>query len=222
MRQFLQKVCRKKWKMPRNHRRLIGALPFLCAVILPRFALADTAPAWPDTFLARVEALAVVETLNSTLLAARSATFTLDKWCADHKLSNETKIRARLVREAVKPITQKQRRRIQIDDSEPVKYRHVELTCGDRVLSEADNWYVPSRLTAEMNRLLETTTTPFGKAVQDLKPYRRTFEARVLWWPVPEGWETQPMAAPNDAPRSLAIPDSLFEHRAVLYTAEGK
>src|ERR1700719_3146082 len=101
MRQFLQKVCRKKWKMPRNHRRLIGALPFLCAVILPRFALADTAPAWPDTFLARVEALAVVETLNAALLAARSATFTLDKWCADHKLSGETKIRARLVREVV-------------------------------------------------------------------------------------------------------------------------
>jgi len=98
MRQFLQKVCRKKWKMPRNHRRLIGALPFLCAVILPRFALADTMPAWPDTFLARVEALAVVETLNAALLAARSATFTLDKWCADHKLSGETKIRARLVK----------------------------------------------------------------------------------------------------------------------------
>jgi hypothetical protein len=135
MKQFLQKVCRKERKIRRNRRRLIVALPFLCAVILSRLALAETALAWPDTFLARVEALAVVETLNATLLATRSATFTLDKWCADHKLSNETKIRARLVREAVKPITQEQRCRLQIDDSEPVKYRHVELTCGDRVLS---------------------------------------------------------------------------------------
>ena len=112
MRQFLQKVCRKERKMPRNRRRLIVALPSLCAVILSGVALADTAPAWPDTFLARVEALAVVQTLNATLLAAHSATFTLDKWCADHKLSGETKIRARLVREVVKPMTQEQRRRL--------------------------------------------------------------------------------------------------------------
>jgi hypothetical protein len=74
-----------------------------------------------------------------------------------------------------------------------------------------------------MNRLLETTTTPFGRAVRDLKPYRRTFEATVLWWPVPEGWETKPMVAgPRDTAKSFPIPDSLFEHRAVLYTKDGK
>ena len=74
-----------------------------------------------------------------------------------------------------------------------------------------------------MNRLLETTTTPFGKAVQDLQPYRRTFAATVLWHPVPEGWETRPLAAmPQDATKTLAIPEALFEHRAVLYTKDGK
>jgi chorismate-pyruvate lyase len=221
MRQFLQKVCRKERKMPRNRRRLIVALPSLCAAILSDIALADTAPAWPDTFLARVEALAVVETLNATLLAARSATFTLDKWCADHELSGETKIRARLVRDVAKPITQEQRRRLQIDDNEPVKYRRVELACGDRVLSEADNWYVPSRLTAEMNRLLETTDIPFGRAVADLKPFRQTFAAEILWRPLDDGWEKRAPIA--DHPElTLEIAPKLLEHRALLYTPDNK
>jgi chorismate-pyruvate lyase len=221
MTQFLQKVCRKQRKMRRNCRRSIVVLLLLCAVILPHFALAQTAPAWPDTFLSRVEALAVVETLNATLLAAHSATFTLDRWCTDHKLSGETKIRARLLREVVKPITQEQRRRLQVDDTEPIKFRRVELTCGDRVLSEADNWYVPSRLTAEMNGLLETTDIPFGRAVADLKPLRQTFAAEILWRPLDDGWELRaPMA---DHPELvLEVPPKLLEHRALLYTPDNR
>jgi hypothetical protein len=89
----------------KNLSRSTVALAFLCAgfPLVQRAAAqtaqtAQTMPAWPDTFLARVEALALVETLNATLLAARSATFTLDKWCADHKLAGETKIHARLIR----------------------------------------------------------------------------------------------------------------------------
>jgi len=149
-----------------------------CVCITP--AAAQTKPTWPDTFVARVEALAVIETLNVKLLSACSATFTLDKWCTDHKLGEETKIRARLDRSVDKPITNEQRNQLQIDVNEPVKFRHVELACGDRVLSEADNWYVPSRPTAEMNRLLETTDIAFGRAVAALKPFRQTFAVELL------------------------------------------
>jgi chorismate-pyruvate lyase len=193
----------------------------LCPAIFQCFAFAQGAIAWPDTFLARLEALALIETLNATLLAARSATFALDKWCADHKLGGETKIRARLLRDVGKPITGEQRRRLQIDDDEPVKFRHVELTCGERVLSEADNWYVPSRLTAEMNRLLETTDTPFGRAVADLKPFRQTFAVEILWRPLDDGWEQRAPTA--DHPEQiLQIPPKLLEHRALLYTPDLK
>jgi hypothetical protein len=75
MTQFLQKVCRKELKIPPNCQRLFVALPLLCAFIFPRSTLAQTAVVWPDTFLARVEALALVETLNATLLAARQRHF---------------------------------------------------------------------------------------------------------------------------------------------------
>jgi chorismate-pyruvate lyase len=203
-----------------NYRCLIVPVLVFAAGALP-VAPAEAEQAWPNTFLARLEAFAVIETLNATLLAARSATFTLDKWCADHKLGYETHIRARLLRDVVKPVTEEQRRRLQIGDDEQVKFRHVELRCGDRVLSEADNWYVPSRLTAEMNRLLETTDTPFGRAVAELKPFRQTFAAELLWKPLDENWELH--SAPDDHPeQTLVMPPKLLEHRAIVYTQDNK
>jgi chorismate-pyruvate lyase len=221
MTQFLQKLSGKELKIRRNCQGSTIALLLLCAAVFPGFGLAQGPLVWPDTFLARLEALALVETLNATLLAARSATFTLDKWCADHKLSGETKIHARLIRDVDRPITAEQRRRLQIGDEASVKFRHVELTCGDRVLSEADNWYVPSRLTAEMNRLLETTDIPFGRAVAELNPFRQTFAAEILWRPLDDGWELR--APPADHPeRTLEIPPRLLEHRALLYTPDLK
>jgi hypothetical protein len=101
-----------------------------------------------------------------------------------------------------------------------VKYRRVRLRCGQRVLSEADNWYVPGRLTEAMNQVLDTTDSPFGRVVQPLEPYRRTFSMKVLWSPLPKGWENGGDRPSADG--ALAIPDALLEHRAVLYTKEHK
>ena len=203
---------------------VLGALLLGTAVTaLP--ANAEPAAPWLDTPVARLEAVALIQTLNAEILASRSATFTLEKWCADHHLSGaaEPRIVARQVDAKARPAAPEQRQRLDVGPTDEVKVRHVQLLCGERVFSEADNWYVPARLTAEMNRLLETTTTPFGKAVQDLHPYRRTFAATVLWQPLPEGWETRSLGtAPQDAAKTLSIPDALFEHRAVLYTEDGK
>jgi hypothetical protein len=181
-----------------------------------------TAPAWPDSYLTRLEALAIIQTLNGELLASRSATLTLEKWCADHKLASEPKILAKLVRGNEKPASPETRQRLNVGPDEPVKHRYVQLTCGDHVLSEADNWYVPGRLTPEMNQTLETTETPFGKAVQALGFYRQTFSAEVLWSPLPKGWELGVGDRPAEVKGILAIPEHLLKHRAVLYTREQK
>jgi hypothetical protein len=103
---------------------------------------------------------------------------------------------------------------LQAASADEIAYRRVELRCGERVLSKADNWYVPARLTAEMNRQLETTDSPFGKVVAPLTPFRKTLGMQVLWTP-----ET-PSCTNADAhePRPLPIPEELFQHRAVLYT----
>jgi hypothetical protein len=175
-----------------------------------------TGTPWPDTLLARVEALALIETLNAKLLGARTATEVLDKWCTDHKMASDPAVRARIVAGAKKPVSAEQRGRLQIGADEKVAYRRVELTCGDHVLVEADNWYVPSRLSLEINHVLETTDTPFGRAVQAVKPIRQNFAVEILWKPLPDGWELGPSAA--DRPHeSLTIPWQLFQHRALVY-----
>ena len=181
---------------------------------------AQEAPVWPDTFTARLEALALMQTLNAEILGSRSATQILENWCRDHRLAREPRILARLVTGASKTPTPEQRQRLEVTARDEVKYRRVQLRCGDRVLSEADNWYVPGRLTPEMNRLLETTDTPFGKAVESLQPYRQTFAVRLLWAPLPDGWERESGNLPERTNRALAIPAALFEHRAVLYTRD--
>jgi len=177
-------------------------------------------PPWPDSLVARLSALALIQSLNAEILGSRSATLTLESWCRNHALAEDPRITAQLIAGVDKALSAEQRQRLQVT-SENVKYRRVQLRCGSHVLSEADNWYVPSRLTAEMNRVLETTDTPFGKAVQPLEPYRQTFDVRLLWSPLAAGWErTVDERRPCATTGALAIPDALFEHRALLYTRE--
>jgi chorismate-pyruvate lyase len=188
----------------------------------PSLGLAQTGSTWFDTFESRLEILALMQTLNAEILASPSATQSLEKWCRDHKMARDPIIAARVIAGIDKVPTVEQLQRLQVTSSTDVKYRRVELRCGSHLFSEADNWYVPSRLTAEMNKLLETSETPFGKAVQPLRPYRRTFAVTVLWSPLQAGWEQQGRASgqPGERPKALVVPKDLFEHRAILYTSD--
>ena len=160
-----------------------------------------------------------METLNAEILGSRSATYTLEAWCAIHHMAGDPKLTAVRVRGIDKPPEEAQRRRLQVGQDEPIAYRRVRLTCGDHVLSDADNWYVPSRLSPEMNHTLETTDIPFGKVVAPLQPTRQTFAAEVLWKVLPPGWEVQ--APPPDHPgEALEIPPVLFEHHALLFDSQ--
>jgi chorismate-pyruvate lyase len=175
---------------------------------------------WQESFTARLEALALLQTLNAELLSHDSATLTLDRWCAAHRLASPARIVAERAEGAEQAPTDEQRRLLGISATEPVRYRRVRLVCGDHVLSEADNWYVPARLTPEMNRLLDTTDIAFGRAVQTLNFRRRTLSAKLLWPPLPQDWE---MGAPLPERRgsTLTIPHAVLEHRAVLSLLDG-
>ena len=109
---------------------------------------------------------------------------------------------------------------LDVKPDEKLGYRRVQLKCGDHVLSEADNWYVPARLTPDMNHALETTDTPFGKAVAALHFRRHTLSADLLWRPLRRaGRWARPRSEECGA---LAIPGHVLEHRAVLSTADGE
>ncbi|WP_246725073.1 hypothetical protein [Beijerinckia sp. L45] len=201
----------------------IGRAVSLCATLMvsPVPALAaETLPAWTDDFTSRIKALALLQTLNADLLSHDSATLTLDRWCEKHRLASPALIVAELVHEVDKAPTTEQRHVLGVGDSEPVKYRRVRLRCGSRVLSEADNWYVPARLTPDMNRVLTTTDTAFGRAVQALHFQRHTLSVALLWSPLPEGWEMDGAAKTKGA-GPLHIPSQLLEHRAVLMLPDG-
>jgi len=199
----------------------VTAVPIAIASVL---SAVSTAATWTDTPVARLEALALIESLNAEILSSPSATLTLERWCRDHALADPAQILAHRVDAPAAPPSAEVRSDLQVSAQDPVRYRRVELTCGAHVLSVAENWYVPSRLTPDMNRLLDDTQTPFGKVVLPLKPHRETRAMQRLWSPLPDGWErlrngsspNAPDAAGTAAP--LDIPAALFEHRAVLYT----
>jgi len=177
------------------------------------------APRWPDTPVARLEVLALIQTLNADLLGHHSATLTLDRWCADHNLATPPTVVAERMPGIDKPVSPEIRKALAVDAGTPVAYRAVRLKCGAHVLSEADNWYVPSRLAPEMNRALETSDIAFGRAVQALNYSRRTLDAALLWSPLAPGWEKAGL--PRGSGAALAIPHHVLEHRAVLALPDG-
>jgi hypothetical protein len=102
---------------------------------------------------------------------------------------------------------------------EEIRYRRVALTCGTHVLSQADNWYRPGKLTTEMNQRLDSSDAPFGVVVRPLGFHRRTLDATLLFHPLPDGWERG--ARPPRGHGALALPHDLLRHRAVLETPDG-
>jgi chorismate-pyruvate lyase len=175
---------------------------------------------WPDSPVARLEALALLQSLNANLLSHDSATATLEQWCADHHLAAPAQVIAQRVGDVDKAAGDEQRRLLQVSSGEVVRYRRVKLMCGKLELSDADNWYVPSRLTPEMNSQLDSSDTPFGKVVRPLHFQRHTISAELLWSPLPVGWELQ-SRLPASPGRRLAVPASVLEHRAILTLADG-
>jgi chorismate-pyruvate lyase len=196
-----------------------GVLWWLSAVHADDAGPAGVA-AWPDNFVARVEALALLQTFNAELLSHDSATLTLERWCDVHRMASPARIVAERVTDMDKTPSPEQRRELGVSPTDLVRYRRVKLTCGGWVLSEADNWYVPGRLTPEMNQLLDTTDSPFGKVVQPLHFQRHTLSSILLWRPLPEGWERSAPGVRATAGH-LRIPAQLLEHRAVLTLPDG-
>jgi hypothetical protein len=178
-------------------------------MLLPTAIASAAGPApWPDSFVGRLEALALVESLNADLLAHDSATLTLERWCADHRLADPARIVAERVSGVAKPASAEVREALDVKPDESLGYRR-------------DNWYVPARLTPEMNHVLETTDTPFGKAVAALHFRRHTLSADLLWRPLSKGWEMGAAPPPRET-GGLTIPDHVLEHRAVLTTPDGE
>jgi len=116
---------------------------------------------------------ASLNAFQGQLLAGSSATATLARWCGAHHLADPPRILALRRADVQKAPGPEVRRRLRAEPDEAIIYRRVDLVCGDRLLSEADNWYRPALLTPEMNRRLNTTQTPFGQVVAAMNFHRQ-------------------------------------------------
>jgi hypothetical protein len=106
---------------------------------------------------------------EATLAAQDSATTALGQWCAERHMAQPPLVRAAPVPGDAAATPPDVRALLNVAPGEPLGYRHVRLTCGDAVLSEAHNWYVPARLTPSMNAILSATEKPFGKVIAPLR-----------------------------------------------------
>lgn len=197
-------------------RGLAAALVVVVAVLV--FAVAVV-----QGLQGRLALEAVAQRLNAQVLAADSATKVLRDWCAEQGLAVDPRIRAVRDQGVVRPPSAETLARLEVSRPDQVRHRFVRLWCGEVLLSEADNWYVPERLTEEMNRRLETTDTPFGIVVESLRPVRRTESVEQLWQLVPPGWERLSRldlrwwSLTHDGPPGAEDPGQpMFRHVAVL------
>lgn len=162
--------------------------------------------AWLDTSADRATIAERLAAFDRELATHDSATLVLEQWCRTHRIGYPgTPIVAERQRDAEPPADDAVRMILRVGADEPVAHRHVRLSCGGVVLSDADNWYVPARLTPEMNRTLETSDTPFGRVVLPLGFRRRVLGTHRLWHP-------------NG--RRFTLPGTVIEARGLLVLAD--
>ncbi|MEP6966894.1 MAG: hypothetical protein ABI906_02330 [Pseudomonadota bacterium] len=169
-----------------KHKAKVGG-----AIVAAALACAG-APAWPRDGPGGPRASAALDALTADLRGADSATEVLRRWCAAAVFARPATITALRQGGIDKPADTKIRALLRARPGEAIRYRRVRLACGAHVLSEADNWYLPERLTPDMNRRLDATDTPFGVVARPL-----AFRRRIV--------EIEPLAGPRQMLRVKAV-----------------
>ncbi|NKJ00868.1 hypothetical protein [Novosphingobium sp. SG707] len=105
---------------------------------------------------------------EATLAAQDSATAALGQWCQARHLADPATIKAAQVKGEDTMPPPDLDETLKLSENQEPAHRHVRLSCGGKVLSEAHNWYARQRLTPAMNLTLDTTDTPFGKVAGPL------------------------------------------------------
>lgn len=198
---------------------------------MPNFAppqprIKPTPQPWRNSFLHRLMLATLIRQMENRLLAENSATQTLERWLQEHAMfgPNET-LRAERESNTSPPCPPELLAALDMPaphNGHALRYRKIRLMGQNHIYSEAENWFVPARLTTSMTETLEQTDTPFGRVVAPLGFTRQLLRRETLWSPLPNLWEMQPLIthqAQEEAP--LALPPYLFRHVALLRTHAG-
>lgn len=133
-----------------------------------------------------------------------SATLALEEWCAIRGLADDrARVTAQTVKDAENHPPTNIANMLAIGPHDSFAMRNVRLSCGATVLSVAWNWYVPARLTPQMNEALRATHEPFGKVVASL------------------GFRRVPLSTVA-GPAENCPADTISTHRAMLVLPDGQ
>lgn len=169
--------------------------------------------AYSHRSLQTADALAddMLECFDAALRTSTSATATLADWLSGRRGLHVAPAIFVCVRTGDRPPPSRDTLdRLGVADASCVAYRRVWLAHEGQVLSRAENWYVPGRLTTDMNESLKRGKVPFGAVIASLGPTRETLSADRLW----ELTFGQMAAAQR-------LPPYLLRHRALLRLASG-
>ncbi len=144
-----------------------------------------------------------IAAFEANLASHASATAALQQWCDKRAIAPGAVIRVEFVSGEDEAPPADIRTILSVGSDEPLGYRHVRLICGDKVLSDAHNWFVPARLTAEMNRQLAETQVPFGRIAASL------------------GFTREPLSAARRGDPGCPA-DAISTHRARLILPDGQ
>jgi hypothetical protein len=110
--------------------------------------------------------LGAADALNAELLSHDSATLTLDRWCAAHRLASPALIVAERVNGAYQAPTDEQRQLLGVNETETIRYRRVRLICGGAGAGVAEQLTDPGarkavlELADNFDRLARAAATP--------------------------------------------------------------
>lgn len=155
-----------------------------------------------------------LQEFHNRLLESNSATEVLDEWCGSGRHGGRAEIRAQRFDVESVSAPSNVLSLLGIQDEQFCSYRHVRLVHDGVVLSDAENWYVPAELSAEMNLLLEQSDAPFGYVVQPLGFQRRTLATEFLLRPSP--LSNVKVRGPEPDSLTIEIPEHLLRHRTLL------
>ncbi|NIX77022.1 hypothetical protein [Microvirga terricola] len=153
-----------------------------------------------------VERDALIRELSERIVQAKTATASLLDWCEEHGLSDGPIIARRLQDDRTLSARDLSLPALGAMSEELIRHRRVELARGDLPLVTADNWFLPSRLSAQMNEALDGTDLPFGAVIAPLDPARRNFAIHFNDPGDGEAWG----------------PDTILEHQAVVIDGKGR
>lgn len=155
-----------------------------------------------------------VRNLSYHLLRAPTATEALEAWCEEYDLSTGSITAMKRVDSSPRYIDEEALDDLWLQPNEWLEPRRVLLVRGGLPLCEADNWFVPQRLPPDVRTALKTTNVPFGAAIRDLHPARRTYFVRFA------SFASEDSPATDFSLPVLSRSAVILEHRAMVFDGD--